>query len=928
MPSHKKRNHFKNISRKKKGSKRSQKNVGNKKQFVSLSQFENILFGGNPDIGILTKAIVKFKKGIIKNIKKYPKLATSWKHPFFGIYPGGKIVFEKCFDVWSFGCVMVEMLQYGTEPYKNAKDIARNNNFNFASIFGLLKFTIDVIKKLNQKKKELKGYLNSPNLFTQYEKKNHEFKNEHFYEDLKKICENRSFFNLMSQSLDDIEIGPITNLIKDILASSLYEGGIGNITHFDFQLIYGELSNLSTKLNNDLLKNIVKINTASKGAKDYYVYEDIDQNSADYTENMDAFNEDEDKVNNGRIKGGASNKSQVGGAFPEITISGEGSDKGKTTYLSSSGKIELLSAEEFNLLFDINKINSAKGDNLTDKLASLYDKALRDKTLQLSPPKDLRANYEDFNSFRLLTIEAITKSEKIGIILLLAVLNKINFDNYEFNLEYNFKLQSGKKEQDEDKNVRLHNFFYLKNGEKQYFISTYGEVQENFFKELALKPEKTKKQINVEKINLIRLKIFKFINYFITSNTENTKFSMTGEVPKDNMILKQKDIQNINNIKNKTLIDSDFQIKTQDKNLLLLKQKQNEGKINYGGIIGQGQFGVVTKYKIPISNDKRKEFIVKISKPNEKGNISDITDFYKECYVANQILTSISNNELLGNLKNVVIPYAYSKSSLGYLPDGKLDVPMLVSEVCNKGDLKQYLITQKFQEPNVFTYGKFINFCQQICNGMIYLHSKGILHLDLACRNILCHQENRDMTLKISDFGLAEFLEEEEGTVPSHQEIIDFMNITQNFDPETSALYALSRELLSDKITGFTDDSKNKTDIQKLERKIGLTVSRGGSRGGARDAIRAKEKFIDMMGPKVYKSYITSLYNQAKKQYLSSSFQTVRKNSKKAVGAKGRGIKVGGAKGKKGYVRHNKSVVKLKKKTRKYIKKKSHKKKA
>ena len=281
------------------------------------------------------------------------------------------------------------------------------------------------------------------------------------------------------------------------------------------------------------------------------------------------------------------------------------------------------------------------------------------------------------------------------------------------------------------------------------------------------------------------------------------------------------------------------------------------------------------------------------------------------------------------HLKNVVIPYAYSKSSLGYLPDGKLNDPMLVSEFCNSGDLKSYLITQKNQNNDNFTYGKFINFCHQICNGMIYLHSKGILHLDLACRNILCHkEENGDMTLKISDFGLAEFLEEAEGNPTEHKEIIDFMNITQNFDPETSALYALSRELLSDKITGFTDDSKNKTAIQELERKIGLTVSRGGSRGGARDAIRAKEKFIDMMGPKVYKSYITTLYNQAKKQYLSGGFQTLRKNSKKAVGAKGRGIKVGGAKGKKGYVRHNKSVVKLKKKTRKYIKKKSHKKKS
>jgi serine/threonine protein kinase len=368
--------------------------------------------------------------------------------------------------------------------------------------------------------------------------------------------------------------------------------------------------------------------------------------------------------------------------------------------------------------------------------------------------------------------------------------------------------------------------------------------------------------------------------------------------------------------------------KNQDKNLSFLEQQQNKQNGINGPIkLSSGNFGEVKKYAITLENKKEKEFVVKRIKTDKTGMISDITDFYKECYIADQILTSMNNGELLENLKNMVIPYAYSKSSLGYLPDGKLYDPILVSEFCNSEDLKGYLEKQKVTK--AFTYGKFINFCQQICNGMIYLHSKGILHLDLACRNILCHQEeNDDMTLKISDFGLAEFLEEEEGTVPSHKEINDFMNITQNFNPKSSDLYVLSRELLSNKITGFEDGSEKKTAIQELERKIRLTVSKGGSRGGARDAIRAKEKFIDMMGPKVYKSYITTLYNQAKQQYLSGGFQTVRKNSKKAVGAKGRGIKVGGAKGKKGYVRHNKSVVKLKKKTRKYIKKKSHKKKS
>ncbi|XP_055331095.1 fibroblast growth factor receptor 1-A-like [Paramacrobiotus metropolitanus] len=58
----------------------------------------------------------------------------------------------------------------------------------------------------------------------------------------------------------------------------------------------------------------------------------------------------------------------------------------------------------------------------------------------------------------------------------------------------------------------------------------------------------------------------------------------------------------------------------------------------------------------------------------------------------------------------------------------------------------------KSMRGTLFTLDDLVDFCFQICRGMAYICSKGIIHRDLATRNVLLDGE---LTAKICDFGMA-----------------------------------------------------------------------------------------------------------------------------------------------------------------------------
>jgi len=83
------------------------------------------------------------------------------------------------------------------------------------------------------------------------------------------------------------------------------------------------------------------------------------------------------------------------------------------------------------------------------------------------------------------------------------------------------------------------------------------------------------------------------------------------------------------------------------------------------------------------------------------------------------------------------------------------NVKYIIMEYCNAGDLKNILIDSVFESKTPKLSEK-IKIMMQISSGMAFLHENGVLHRDLATRNVLVSMElGKQPQIKISDFGLS-----------------------------------------------------------------------------------------------------------------------------------------------------------------------------
>ena len=77
---------------------------------------------------------------------------------------------------------------------------------------------------------------------------------------------------------------------------------------------------------------------------------------------------------------------------------------------------------------------------------------------------------------------------------------------------------------------------------------------------------------------------------------------------------------------------------------------------------------------------------------------------------------------------------------------------LTITEFCEAGNLLTYL--QEKMEPvfNLKTEAQMLAWSYQVAEGMQFLHSRSVIHGDLAARNVLLCS---NLTCKIADFGMS-----------------------------------------------------------------------------------------------------------------------------------------------------------------------------
>jgi serine/threonine protein kinase len=154
--------------------------------------------------------------------------------------------------------------------------------------------------------------------------------------------------------------------------------------------------------------------------------------------------------------------------------------------------------------------------------------------------------------------------------------------------------------------------------------------------------------------------------------------------------------------------------------------------------IGQGGQGKIVKY---YSDKYHREVVEKIVNLNN-------------CTRGTLGVSGIKNL-----IKEAILLSGFDHPNIVKIFDFKPNPPTIIMEYCAKGSLRQIL-----DKPINLPLKYKIFLIRSICSGLSYVHSKGIVHGDLKCDNILLSDEKRvkiDNLLfpipKLADFGLGQF---------------------------------------------------------------------------------------------------------------------------------------------------------------------------
>ncbi|XP_076799417.1 tyrosine-protein kinase SRK3-like [Clavelina lepadiformis] len=165
--------------------------------------------------------------------------------------------------------------------------------------------------------------------------------------------------------------------------------------------------------------------------------------------------------------------------------------------------------------------------------------------------------------------------------------------------------------------------------------------------------------------------------------------------------------------------------------------------------LGEGNFSEVWKVKIKDRRFAANEAAAKRIK-GQNITVAEMDEFEKELQLMN----------VIGRNPFVVQFYGVCKNDSEVLA---------ITELLHFGDLHQHLIKCRPSQHNLDTgyeeispigTKEMIRFAQDIAQGMEHISGLGLVHRDLACRNVLLDSNYR---CKVSDFGLSRQVDQSDG---------------------------------------------------------------------------------------------------------------------------------------------------------------------